>query len=352
MITIVDQVKQELKAPYVAVCRELGVPRSSLMRWRHRQKAGTVVVGQPGPAKVEPLNLAALHDEILLLNHGRQRTRGTRALYDRYRAQISRRDLHTLVEATRRELRQDEQALERRIEWLVPGAVWSMDDTKKHWLEDRFGHMHLVMDLCSRYNLRALGADVQADGGRVAWNLQALFEQHGPPLFLKMDGGSNFKHQAVQDLLAAFGVIPLISPPHYPPYNGAVEREHQEMLRHLSLRIGKETVNARELRLECEITGHEVNHKRRRSLGDRTACYTLETGRHWRHRFGRRQRKEVFEQIKSLTVDIAEQLDQHTHALAETAFRYAAETWMQSNNMIRVTRNGEVLPLFYRFQSH
>jgi len=349
---IVEEVKEQVKAPYRAVCRELGVPRSSLMRWKSRQKAGSAVVGQPGPAKVEPLDLGALHEEILRLAHGRQRTPGTGALYDRHSTQISRRDLHALVEATRREVHEEERALERRIDWLVPGSVWSMDDTKKHWLEDRFGHMHLVMDLGSRYNLRALGGERQADGAWVAWNLGELFQQYGPPLFMKMDGGGNFKHHAVREVLAGFGVIPLISPPHYPPYNGGVEREHQEILRHLTQRIGEEKIKVRELQLQCEITGHEVNHKRRRSLGERTACFTLETGRHWVRRFGRRKRKEVFEQIRTLAVDITEKLDEHTNALSETAFRYASETWMQLNNMIRITRNGEVLPIFYRFQSH
>ena len=353
MIAIVEHVKRACLAPYRTVCRELGVPRSSLMRWRHRRRAGVAVVGRPGPAKVEPLNLAALHDEILALAHGQQRTHGTGALYDRHRAQISRRDLQALVEATRRELRQDAQALERRIAWLVPGAVWSMDDTKKHWLAERFGHMHLVMDLGSRYKLLALGAAEQADGGLVASNLHVLFDRYEPPLFLKIDGGSNFKHHAVQDLLAERGVIPLVSPPHYPPYNGSIERGQQEVLRQLAILIGETTVSgARELRWACEVAGHDVNHLRRRSLGDRTACYTLESSRHLIGRFGRREREEVFEKIKALAVDIAGELGEHTGALAETAFRYAAETWMQLNNMIRVTRQGEVLPCFYRFQSH
>jgi hypothetical protein len=352
MITIVEQTRKKLKSPYRMVCRELGVPRSSLLRWKRRLKDGDALVNHPGPAKVGPLDIDALHDEIVQLAHGRKRTRGTGALYDRHSSEISRRDLQALVEAARREVHEEEQALERRIDWLVPGMVWSMDDTKKHWLEDRFGHMHLVMDLASRCNLRALGADMQADGGKVAWSLGELFKQHGAPLFMKMDGGSNFKHHAVCQVLAEHGVIPLVSPPHYPPYNGGVEREHQEILRHLTLRIGDGKVGARELGLQCELTGHEVNHVRRRILGGRTACFTLEAGRHKLRGFDRRQRKEVFEKIRRLAVDITEKLDEHTNAIAETAFRYASETWMQSNNMIRVTRNGEVLPIFYRFRSH
>ena len=101
-----------------------------------------------------------------------------------------------------------------------------------------------------------------------------------------------------------------------------------------------------------KATAIQTVGKGRRSLGWRTACFTLEAGRRQVQGFDRRHRKEVFEEIRRLAVDITEKLDEHTGAIAETAFRYASETWMQSNNMIRVTRNGEVLPIFYRFRSH
>lgn len=355
---VVEQTRRELDMPYAALCQELRLPYSSLMRWRHRREAEAPAVGKPGPSKVEPLDLEGLHREIGQMEHGRERTRGTGALYERHREEISRRDLHELVEATRRELRQEKQALERRVEWLVPGAVWSMDDTKQHWLNGEslqgrdFGHAHLVLDLGSRYNLRLLGAEVQANGWKVAANLEDLFQRHGAPLFLKMDGGKNFAHHEVRRVLAEAWVIPLVSPPYYPPYNGGVERAFEELLRELNSRIGAERLNPRELRVECEISAHEVNHKKRRSLGGQTACRALESGRSLSSGLGRRERKEVFEQIEALAVDIAALLDQHSGRVHEIAFRYAAETWMQENNVIRVTRNGEVLPSFYRFQSH
>jgi len=364
MLAIVEQVKQAWPAPYRTVCRELGVPRSSLLRWKSHRQAGVAVVGRPGPAKVEPLNLAGLYDEILALAHGPQRTHGTGPLYGRHRAEISRRDFQALVEAARRELREEAQALERRVDWLVPGAVWSMDDTKKHWLgpdpdsPERsgrgrdFGHLHLVMELACRFNLRALGAAEQADGEQVAGSLRTLIGQYGPPLFLKMDGGSNFHHHAVRRLLSECGVIPLVSPPYYPPYNGGIERQHQVVLQRLGGLLRDRPVSASELVWACGVAGHEVNHIRRRSLGDRTACAALASGRPLLSQFGRREREEVYEHIKELAVDIAGELGEHTARSAETAFRYAAETWMQSNNMIRVTCQGEVLPCFYSFRSH
>jgi len=353
VISAVENVKQKLREPYRTVCQELDVPYSSLMRWKGRRRDGEAVVSKPGPAKVKPLDLEALNAEILALKHGRERTRGTGALYAAHRSQISRRDLHALVEAARRELRREAQALERRIEWQVPGLVWSMDDLKRHWLDQHpFGHLHLVLDLGSHYNLRALGAEVMANGRQVAMNLDDLFQRYGPPLFFKRDNGKNLNHHAVNEVFGAFGVIPLNSPPYYPPYNGGIERGHQEILRELASRIGSEEVSPRVLRLECEVSGHEVNHKRRQSLAGRTACFALETGHALVSRFGRRARKEAFEEIKALAVDIAAQLEEHTDAAAETAFRHAAETWMQLNHMIRVTRNGEVLPPFYQFWSH
>jgi len=306
-------------------------------------------VQKPGPAKVESLNVAALRRDILRLRHGDRRSQGTTSLYEQYRHQISRRDLYTLVEAARRELRREEEALSRRIEWLVPGLVWSMDDTEMKVLSTGTGHIHHVRDLGSRFTLRALGDEALAHGEQVADNLVDLFSRQGAPLFLKRDNGSNLNHEAVDKALGEYGVIPLNSPVHYPPYNGGIERGQLEIQRELEARIGPYRVGRRVFRLECEVSGHEVNHKRRRSLGGRTACQVLEIGRPLVRAFGRRERKEAYEEIKSLAVDIAEQLDDDTGTAAETAFRYAAETWMQLNQFIRVTRNGIVLPCFHQF---
>jgi len=40
MIAAVENVKQALGEPYRAVCQELDVPYSSLMRWKSRRQAG------------------------------------------------------------------------------------------------------------------------------------------------------------------------------------------------------------------------------------------------------------------------------------------------------------------------
>ena len=171
MVAIVEQVRQSSGNAYEAVCRELDVPYSSLMRWKGRYQAGKVLVQRPGPAKVEPLNVGSLALDILRLRYGRERAGGTRELYERYREQISRRDLQSLVEAIRRELRREELALMRRVDWRVPGLVWSVDDAELEALLHGKGKIHLVRDLGSRYVLRSLGDEVMQKGEKVADNL-------------------------------------------------------------------------------------------------------------------------------------------------------------------------------------
>ena len=63
----------------------------------------------------------------------------------------------------------------------------------------------------------------QVLGETVAVHLEQLFLQHGPPLVLKRDNGSNLNQQAVDEVLARYLVMPLNSPPHYAPYNGGME---------------------------------------------------------------------------------------------------------------------------------
>jgi transposase InsO family protein len=53
--------------------------------------------------------------------------------------------------------------------------------------------------------------------------LSGLFVVHGAPLVLKSDNGPAFTAEATQALLASAGVIPLLSPPYTPRYNGAIE---------------------------------------------------------------------------------------------------------------------------------
>jgi len=89
-------------------------------------------------------------------------------------------------------------------------------------LTDHPLHLHQVQDLASRYQSTPWVGE-RALGETVAVRLEQLFWRHGPPVVLKRDNGSNLNHQAVDEVLARYLVIPLNSPPHDPPYNGGME---------------------------------------------------------------------------------------------------------------------------------
>ena len=352
MIAAVQSVRQTTGEPYRAVCRELDVPYASLMRWKSRQTAGEILIQRPGPGKVGPLDLHALDAEIRALACGRERTHGTGALYARHHTAISRRDLQGLVATVRDEMNHAAHALLRRIDWLVPALVWSMDDAQIKTPDGRCIHVHVVHDLGSRYTLCVLGEDALADGPTVARNLERLFQQDGTPLIFKRDNGGNLNHAAVTDVLAAHRVIPLNSPTHYAPYNGGMEHKQLEIKQHLDSRFEDYPACQDALILAAELCGQDLNHVHRPILGHRTACQEMERGRLILRPYYPRKRKEVFEAITTLAVDIESNLEQHTDIGAQAAFRYAAESWMQSNNIIRVHQNGQVLPPLYRFRSH
>lgn len=352
MIEAVQSVKQATREPYASVCRELGVDYSSLMRWKNRQAAGEEIVQKPGPDKVEPLDLPALTEDIRQLAHGQERTQGTGALYAKHNQEISRRDFQALVADAREECLRQKKEQARHIDWLKPSLVWSMDDAQVEACDGSGVHLHVVHDLGSRYTLCVLGDDTLAAGPTIARNLERLFKQHGAPLFFKRDNGSNLNHSEVTKVLSEYRVIPLNSPAHYPPYNGGMEHKQGEIKDQLKNRFTTGPTCQPVLVLAAEICGNDLNHVRRPVLGHRTACQALASGRQTLKQFHKRNRKEAFDQIKALAVDIAANLEQHTDMGAEVAFRYAAESWMQSNNIIRVRRNGQVLPASYRFQSH
>ena len=95
--------KEETGVVYKSQCQGTGVAYPSFKRWNVRLEHGEPILSPPGPKKIGLMDLAALDAEIDGLGHGRRRTRGTCALYERHRTEISRRHLHARVVCARRQ---------------------------------------------------------------------------------------------------------------------------------------------------------------------------------------------------------------------------------------------------------
>ena len=136
---------------------------------------------------------------------------------------MSRAELADLVTRYRRRWRERNRRPLRVLSWPVPGRVWAIDFAEPSAaIDGHVAYLLAVRDLASGMPL--LWRPVMAaTATEAAAGLAGLFAEHGPPLVLKSDNGSHFTGGAVGDLLAAHRVEHLLSPPHWPRYNGAIE---------------------------------------------------------------------------------------------------------------------------------
>jgi transposase InsO family protein len=136
---------------------------------------------------------------------------------------LSRSELDDLLSRYRRVWRRRHRQPLRVLHWPVPGRVWAIDFAEPPTpIDGRDGYLLAVRDLASGMPL--LWRPVEAaTASQAAVGLAGLFAEHGPPLVLKSDNGSHFTGEAVTDLLTAHRVEHLLSPPHWPRYNGSIE---------------------------------------------------------------------------------------------------------------------------------
>ena len=352
VVTILTQLKRDVRWPYQHLCRVLGVPYGTVRRWKQRLAQGQPARFPPGPKKVAHLSLEELRGEVARLHHGHERSRGIGEVYRQYRPQVSRRALQALTEALRRELAQQRQAACRHITWHVPGLIWSLDDAELVRCTDHPLRLHQVQDLASRYKFPPWVSE-RVVGEAVAVRLEHLFVQSGPPLVLKRDNGANLNQRAVDEVLARYLVMPLNSPPHYPPYNGGMERAVRELKPPLvaQLRASGPIPNS-QVQGWAEGLAHDLNHRPRRCLGGQVACRVFQDARQALKAYTRRKRREVFEEINELTRTLLQVRAVHTQRQAETTRRLAVETWLQCNGVITITQNRKVLPVFLEEIAH
>lgn len=333
-----DTAKRESRLSWRQLCDR--VPYASLMRWRQRQQKGLPLWQCPGPKKSAPLDWSEFYPLLRQLRHGRVRTQGAGELYERFAQFLSRRQLGALVQ----DYRQDQLASMKRIHWLWAGLAWSCDATE--YGEDG-GQIIPVQDLASRYRFRPLTTD-RLNGGRIAAHLESLFRQHGAPLFLKRDNGSPFNHQQVDEVMARFGVLPLNNPPHFPRYNGAMEKSIRDFKSALTLR---QLAASADFALAAEVVAHELNHRSRRCLKGRTACAVFHDDAQ-RLRWTKRQRQTIFRLLLQRFGDMIGKTANGHHPSPATLWRVTVESWLRCQGLIVVRQNQNVSTTFPKIWSH
>lgn len=334
-MTVVHQIDRPLRprGERQRLLREAELPRGTYQRWQARVRRGHAVYRAPGPRPPLALDEAALQRDLDRLVHAARRSHGVGVLQQRYRGQISRRDLARRVLEARRERHRHRRQRMRRIAWHQPGLVWAMDPT-------RFDHAPLqrVMDLASRYQFDPLAAR-PLTGAAVADHLEGLFRSYGPPLVLKRDNGGNLNTPEIDALLARWGVLPLNSPCAYPPFNGGIERSQREIKEGASL--------------ACSLSGcrdavaltHSANQRPRPVLKGDTAARVFAARRQAAQPYTPQKRKEIADWINLEThATLKTMKDDHT-LNRQRAYRRAVERALVQLGIITIKTNTNCYPI-------
>ena len=143
-------------------------------------------------------------------------------------------------------------------------------------------------------------------------------------------------------MLDDYSVIPLNSPPYYPPYNGSVERGQDELKRLMVQKLQYKQPCPREHMVTyAESAAHELNHRYRKSLKGKAACQVFSMGKQG---YNKRERRKIYDLIKCCAERILNAMDDHTGKTVQSAWRIAVETVLRAKGIITVSINGKVLP--------
>jgi hypothetical protein len=164
---------------------------------------------------------------------------------------------------------------------------------------------------------------------------------------LNRDNSSNLNHQAVAEVLRRYLVVPLNSPPHYPPCNGGMEHAVRELKTPLMEKIlDHGSMPNSQVQLWAEVLAHDLNHRSRPCLHGRAACQVFQSAKAAMKVYTCYKRREVLDGINELTSLLIRVWAVRTPRQAETARRLAVETWLQRNGLFTVSQNPRVLPIF------
>jgi hypothetical protein len=321
-----DQARREFS--WRELCHRL-LPCATVLRWRARAKTGEPLLQKTGPRKKEPLDVAAVRNKIQHLHHGRQRTAGTTALFGQYADALTRRRFQELVA----EERQNKFDAMKRIQWLVPGTVWSIDTTE--YGPDKI-KITPLRDLASKYQLPAPLVEPAEAGEKIAAYLDLMFKKEGPPMFLKRDLGSPLNCLAVDNVLERHWVLPLNSPPGYPKYNGAMERGMRDLQRALDRQVLRSMPLP--ISIDVELVTHQLNHRRLRSLKRQTPCQVY-------HDPARRiplhgaSRQKIFREVFAEFWQYLQCMPDRNRHTTNAAWRLVVETWLRRQGWITVRQN-------------
>jgi hypothetical protein len=329
------------------LCRSIGLPYSTLRRWRDRRRTAVVIRRQPGPAKHTALPVADFRSRVAHLDHGSTRTSGTGPLIRTFRQSVSRRRLQSFIARLRRRHLRRLRHAKLHVTWHLPNLAWAIDALHLRTSPGDPGVVVvLARDLASHFHFDPLVLKAESALHNLHW-LQQLCSRHGAPLLLKRDNGAPFNAPILDDFLAGNGILPLNSPIRHPSYNGAIEHGVGSFKRavYAALVPDQPVPEIPKLLPLIRAIIHLHNTRPRRSLAGLTpaqACFHHRPGP-----WSRARRHEIFGWIcahaQTMLGTKWEMSDHHARA---AAWRRSVVAWLRCQHLITVSRKPQPSPLF------
>lgn len=163
------------------------------------------------------------------------------------------------------ELELAKETIEKKVcTWLKLHTCWSIDTIKMSTLE---GWLYIQV-LLEEYSRVILGwmASMENSADRAVILIEKATAVLGvKPLILKFDRGSEFKNSELKSLLEEKEITGLVSPRHYPGFNGKLERENQLIEKFLPEKGG---ISIAETYKRLERAMYCLNHELPRRIFD------------------------------------------------------------------------------------
>ena len=203
------------------VAEALGMPGRTLRGWKLGWKRDRLSVRALGRPRME-LSRSQRAQALEALNQSAGRI-GVAGLMEKIDPRPARSALTELKKRWRYAAHRRGGSFCARLEWTRVGSVWAMDWTDPEMpIEGYFTKILVVRDLASGMNLLSMPC-ARERGQVAARELEVLIRRHGAPAVVKSDNGSSLRCTEMRLLLAAHGILALVSPPACPGYNGGCE---------------------------------------------------------------------------------------------------------------------------------
>jgi transposase len=202
----------------------VGASASTVRRWAARRRSGLSLRRRRGPRHGRPVT-SAVRTETIAAVRATRGLIGADALRHRVTG-LSRRQALAIKQATLTEMERDRRAQCTCIRVLYPGIIRGFDALETRTEEGR-RYVLAAADACVPYRTM-LAPRPAYDTLTVASVLEQDFEEHGPPIVLRLDRAKAHRTSQVMALLAEHRVLVLHGPPRYPRFYGQLERQNRE----------------------------------------------------------------------------------------------------------------------------